>query len=174
MGWCTPLDGALSSPCLAPGPLPKQARQTALLHSSNSTHSLHSAGHREDFGVAPKKRGNTYFFNSDKFEHRLLLKDFSASAMSSASVFISTEVHSLFLQSQHPTILTSNHSEDFPNPVEWCFFTDELVHTLYESSDCNLDAEVQQQYKGSLENIRNIELKHIEVELKSGELATFE
>ena len=126
------------------------------------------------FRVAPKKRGNIYFFNSDKFKHGLLLKDFGASAVSSTSVFISTEVHSLFLQSQHPTILVSNHSEDFPNPVEWCFFTDELVHALYESSDRNLNAEVQQQYKGSLGNICNIESKHIKVELKSGELVTFE
>jgi len=113
-------------------------------------------------------------FNGDKFKHRLLLKDFGTSAVSSASVFISTKVHSLFFQSQHPTILASNHSEDFPNPVEWYFFTDKLVHALYESSDHNLDAEVQQQYKGSLGNIHNIKLKHINVELKSGELVTFE
>ena len=104
-------------------------------------------------------------FNSDKFEDGLLVKDFSTSIVSSMSVFISTEAHSLFLQSEHPTIITSHCSEKFPNPAEWCFSTNELVEVL---SDSEPFEEIGLGY------IRNVDSKCIEVELKSGELAIFE
>ena len=104
-------------------------------------------------------------FNGNKIKDGLLVKDFSASIVSSTSVFISTEAHSLFLQSEHPTIITSHHSEKFPDSAEWCFSTNELVEVL---SDSEPFKEIGLGY------IRNIDLKCIEVELKSGELAIFE
>ena len=104
-------------------------------------------------------------FNGNKFKDGLLVKDFSASIVSSTSVFISTKAHSLFLQSEHPTIITSHCSEKFPNPAEWCFSTNELVEVL---SDSEPFEEIGLGY------IHNINLKCIKVELKSGELAIFE
>jgi hypothetical protein len=116
------------------------------------------------FHVVPKKKGNIFMFNGDKFEDGLLLKDFSASTVSSTSVFISTEAHSLFLQSGHPTMLRSHRSVKFPDPAEWCFSTDELVQwRVSEPFE-----------KMGLGYIRNVDSKCVEVELKSGELAIFE
>ena len=104
-------------------------------------------------------------FNGDKFKDGLLVKDFSASIVSSMSVFISTEAHSLFLQSQHPTILMNHCSEKFPDPAEWCFSTNEMVQVL---SDSEPFEEIGLGY------ICNVNLKGIKVELKSGKLVIFE
>jgi len=100
--------------------------------------------------MVPKKTENTYFFNSDQFEDGLLVKDFGASAMSSASVFISTEAHTFFLQSPHPSILESKQRNTFPNPGE-------LVQALSDEG------------KGiRLGHVRNVDSMYAEVELKSG------
>ena len=80
------------------------------------------------------------------------------------SVFISTEARSLFLQSEHPTIITSHCSEKFPDPAEWYFSTNELVEVL---SDSEPFEEIRLGY------ICNIDSKCIKVELKSGELVIF-
>ena len=117
------------------------------------------------FRVVPKTKGNILMFKGDKFENGLLVKDFGASTVSSMSVFISTEAHSLFLQSQHPTILTNHCSEKFPDSTEWCFSTDEMVQVL---SDSDPFEEIGLGY------IHNVNLKGIEVEFRSGELAIFE
>ena len=112
---------------------------------------------KKTFGVVPKKRENAYFFNGDKFEDGLLVKDFGASAVSSASVFISTEAHSLFLQSPHPSILESKRRNDFPNPAEWKLFIGELVQALSDEG------------KGmGLGYIRKVDSMCVEVELNSG------
>ena len=103
-------------------------------------------------------------FKGDKFENGLLVKDFSTSTVLFTSVFISTEAHSLFLQSQHPTILMNHRSEKFPNPTEWCCSTNEMVQVL---SDSEPFKEIGLGY------ICNIDLKGVVVEFKSGELAIF-
>jgi hypothetical protein len=87
------------------------------------------------------------------------VKDFSASAMSSASVFISTEAHSLFLQSPHPLIVACNRRNNFPNPAEWNLFPGELVHALSDDGK-----------RIGLGHICKVDSRYAEVELKSGEL----
>lgn len=114
---------------------------------------------KKTFNVVPKKRKNVYFFNGDRFEDGLLVKDFGASAVSSAPAFISTEAHSLFLQSPHPLILACNRRNDFPNPAEWNLFPGELVHALSDDGK-----------KVGLGHICQVNSKYAEVELKSGEL----
>ena len=104
-------------------------------------------------------------FKGDKFENGLLVKDFSTPTVLSMSVFISTEAHSLFLQSQHPTILMNHRSEKFSNPAEWCFSTNEMVQVLSNSEPFE---------EIGLGYIHNINLKGIKVELKSGKLVIFE
>jgi transcription elongation factor SPT5 len=116
------------------------------------------------FRVVLKKKGNIHMFNGDKFENGLLIKDFSASAVSSASVFISSEAHSLFLKSQHRTILESDHAVKIPNPAEWRFSTDELVVVLPDEKPFK---------RIGLGHIRNVDSKYVEVELVSGELGNF-
>ena len=120
---------------------------------------------KKTFGRVPKKKGNRYSFNGDKFEDGLLVKDFDASAVSSTSVFFSTEAHSLFLQSQHQSILAivGNPSKKFPSPAEWGFFIGELVNTFFDYPNGTYRVTGQ----GYL---RNVKSNHVEVELKSGEL----
>jgi len=107
--------------------------------------------------MAPKKTENTYFFNGDQFEDRLLVKDFGASSMSSTSVFISTEAHTFFLQSPHPSILESKQRNTFPNPAEWQLFPGELVQALSDEGE-----------EIGLGHIHNVDSMYAEVELKSG------
>jgi transcription elongation factor len=109
--------------------------------------------------VAPKERENFYFFNGDKFEDGLLVKDFGASAVSSTSVFISTEAHSLFLQSPHPSILESKQRNTFPNPAEWQLFPGELVQALSDEGKVI-----------GLGHVRDVDSMYAEVELQSGTL----
>jgi transcription antitermination factor NusG len=114
---------------------------------------------KKTYNIVPKKKENTYFFNGDKFEHGLLVKDFGASAVSSTSVFISTEAHSLFLQSPHPLILACNRRNNFPNPAEWNLSPGELVHALSDDGK-----------EIGLGHICKVDSRYAEVELKSGEL----
>ena len=116
------------------------------------------------FHVVPQKKGNIHMFNGDKFEDGLLLKDFSASAVSPASVFISTKAHSLFRKSQHLTILKSDDADKFPNPAKWCFSTDEPVKVL---SDLKPSRQIGLGY------IRSVDSKYVEVEPVSGQLGNF-
>jgi hypothetical protein len=118
---------------------------------------------KKTFNVVPKKKGNTYFFNGDKFEDGLLLKVFGASNVSPA-VSITTETHSLFFESQHPLILrfAIGPTGEFPNPGEWHFFPGELVRAFSDTA--------YGIYGLGLGHIRNVESEYIEVQLKSGAL----
>jgi len=107
--------------------------------------------------MVPKKMENTYFFNGDQFEDGLLVKDFGASAVSSTSVFISTEAHTFFLQSPHPSILESKQRNTFPNPTEWQLFPGELVQALSDEGEGI-----------GLGHVRNVDSMYAKVELKSG------
>ena len=120
---------------------------------------------KNTFGRVPKKKENRYSFNGDKFENGLLVKDFDASAVSSTSVFFSTEAHSLFLRSQHQSILAivGSPSKTFPSPAEWVFFIDELV-VVFSESPCGVDKVVGRGH------LRNVESNRVEAELKSGKL----
>jgi len=107
--------------------------------------------------MAPKKMENMYFFNGNQFKDGLLVKDFGTSAVSSASVFISTEAHTFFLQSPHPSILESKQRNTFPNPTEWQLFPGELVQALSDEGEGI-----------GLGHVRNVDSMYTEVELKSG------
>ena len=93
------------------------------------------------------------------------MKDFDTSAVSSTSVFFSTEAHSLFLRSQHQSILAivGSPSKTFPSPAKWVFFIDELV-VVFSESPCGVDKVVGRGH------LRNVESNRVEAELKSGEL----
>ena len=82
-----------------------------------------------------------------------MVKDYDAYSVSIKPVFISSQHHVLFLNSQHPTILKAK----YPPPQEWCFYLEEHVEV------------VEGKHKGKLAHIKGINPELLDVDLDSGE-----
>jgi ribosomal protein L24 len=82
-----------------------------------------------------------------------LVKDFDSYSVSSLPVYISSDLHFLFINSKHPIILKAK----FPPPVEWSFSTGEHVNII------------EGPHKGKLGHINLVLPEYLDVEISTGE-----
>lgn len=115
---------------------------------------FHPSVIEKHFHVSPTQKGtNTYFFNGFTYEHGLLVKELDVYSVSTSPVFISSNLHILFLSSNHPAILKAQ----FPPPLEWKFFLEELVYII------------EGPHRGKLGHIKLILPAHFDVDLNTME-----